>query len=140
MPSEFRKMKSDPQHCKASLYQEFLPIGYTYDTYTVTTDDGYILNMFRLHKKFHKLANIGKPVIFLQHGLGMSGDAYIIHHEKEALGFMLVEAGFDVWIGNARGTKYSYTHKTYDHNSEEFWQFSWQQMAVHDIPTCLNYV
>lgn len=126
--------------CRVDLFAQIIPAGYKFDTHQVITDDGYIINMFRLKQKFSDKPNIGGPVIYLQHGLGVSADAWVVHHEKEALGLMLVSAGFDVWLGNARGSKYSYYHQTLDHDSKEYWAFSWQQMALHDITTSLKYV
>lgn len=126
--------------CSVKLFSQIIPEGYGYETHQVVTEDGYILNLFRLKSKGNKQVNFNKPVIYLQHGLGASADSWVIHHEKEALGLMLVNSGFDVWLGNARGTKYSYYHKTFNPDQKEYWDFSWQDMAQHDIPTSLKYI
>jgi len=43
--------------------------------------------------------------------------------------------GYDVWIGNNRGTEYSQNHTTYDAagaTAEEYWNFSWADMSNDD--------
>ena len=71
----------------------------------VVTDDGYILNMFRIKKAQHVPA--GTPAVFLQHGITDSADCWIMHYADKAPAFQLVNDGYDVWLGNQRGTKYS---------------------------------
>ena len=45
----------------------------------------------------------------------------------------LAEAGYDVWVGNNRGTEYSQTHKHMAPHDPEFWNFQWETMAEHDV-------
>lgn len=55
--------------------------------------------------------------------------------------FVLARAGYDVWLGNSRGSKYSRNHASLDPDADkEFWQYSWQEMAEHDLPAMIDYV
>jgi hypothetical protein len=43
--------------------------------------------------------------------------------------FVIANQGFDVWLGNSRGNKYSREHATKSPDSKDFWDFSWPQMV-----------
>ena len=43
-------------------------------------------------------------------------------------------------MGNFRGNTYSKKHAWLDVNSKQFWEFSWDEMAAHDLPAMLDYV
>ena len=44
----------------------------------------------------------------------------------------LADRGFDVWLGNNKGTHYSQVHDTYDPRDSDFWQFDWSEMGIYD--------
>lgn len=107
------------------------------ECHTVTTDDGYILSLFRLKDSKTKK---GAPVVFLQHGILASAENWVMNGEN-SVAFMLAKRGYDVWLGNHRGTKYSRNHVTLDPNKDEqFWQFSFQELGDFDMPASIDYV
>jgi lysosomal acid lipase/cholesteryl ester hydrolase len=48
--------------------------------------------------------------------------------------------GFDVWLGNNRGNKYSKKSIHHGPNSLAFWAFSIDDFAWHDIPDSIQYI
>lgn len=48
--------------------------------------------------------------------------------------------GFDIWLANNRGNKYSCTNSKLSSNSKEFWDFSFQEMAEIDLPLFIQTV
>ena len=105
------------------------------------TKDDYILNMFRIPYS-HRIQNQNKtrPVVFLQHGLLCSSDSFLASGADNALAYNLADAGYDVWLGNARGNTYSRQHKHITPESSEFWNFSWHEIGVYDLASMLDYV
>ncbi|XP_077292438.1 lipase 3-like [Arctopsyche grandis] len=114
--------------------------GFPVEVHEVKTDDEYILTMHRIPEGKTNKGGV-RPPVFLQHGVLMSSDDWIINGPEKALAYLLAEAGFDVWMGNARGNTYSRKHATLnpDKNSK-FWKFSWHEIALHDLPAMIDYV
>ncbi len=104
--------------------------------------------MFRIPGKKEELRedalSQGKPAIFLQHGILDSADTWIMHYEEEAPAFILANAGYDVWLGNTRGNKYSREHQylmpDYSGDKEEFFDFSFDEMAEYDVTANIDYI
>ncbi|OQD74284.1 hypothetical protein PENDEC_c011G03969 [Penicillium decumbens] len=123
--------------------------GYEAEEHIVQTGDGYLLGLHRLpYRKGEEGArvnqgagSISKKVVYLHHGLLMSSEVWVaLTHEHRCLPFQLVEKGYDVWLGNNRGNKYAKKSVFFSPGSNEFWDFSIDQFAFHDIPNSIEYI
>lgn len=59
----------------------------------------------------------------------------------DSLAFLLANSGYDVWLGNTRGSTYSLNHTHLDHRYDvKYWDFSFHEMAIYDLPTMIDYI
>lgn len=123
--------------------------GFDAESHEVHTADGYILTMHRLKVKGD--GQHRRPVL-LQHGLMGSSMDFVVNsphvyapntHDPtlgDNLAFDLLLSGFDVWLSNSRGNAYSNRHVKFTPKDREFWNFSYDQMALFDLPAMIEHV
>ncbi|KAI3540760.1 ab-hydrolase associated lipase region [Colletotrichum abscissum] len=123
--------------------------GYEAEEHVLQTKDGYLLGLHRLAwKKGEEEQKINsgpgslkKKVLYLHHGLLMNSEVWVcLTDEQRCLPFVLVEKGYDVWFGNNRGNKYSKKSVHHSPKSTDFWNFSIDEFAFHDIPDSISYI
>lgn len=80
-----------------------------------------------------------KPVVLLYHGFLMSSEVWVCNvDEYRNLPLLLAHRGYDVWLGNARGNKYSQNHLWRNPRHQDFWEFSINEFAMSDLPDTVN--
>uniref|UniRef100_A0A8C6XA06 Partial AB-hydrolase lipase domain-containing protein n=1 Tax=Naja naja TaxID=35670 RepID=A0A8C6XA06_NAJNA len=127
--------------CFFSQSQMISHHGYPSEEYEVLTEDGYYLTINRIPWGRKNIAVIDpKSVVFLQHGISGEASHWVENMANNSLGFILADAGYDVWLGNSRGTSMSQRHQTFSVDQEEFWNFSFHEMAMYDLPATINFI
>ncbi|KAF7831729.1 triacylglycerol lipase 2-like [Senna tora] len=114
--------------------------GYACEEHLVTTQDGYILSMQRIPVGQSRGSLGNRPPILLQHGLFMDGITWLLLPPSRSLAFLLADNGFDVWLANTRGTKYSHKHTSLAPNDSAYWDWSWDELVAYDLPSTFQYV
>ncbi|XP_014214102.1 lipase 3 isoform X2 [Copidosoma floridanum] len=114
--------------------------GYQAESHQVETEDGYLLTVHRIPGNETHPDPDGKPVVLLQHGvLGSSAD-WVMLGPNQSLAYILSDAGYDVWLGNSRGNTYSKAHVNMSSSDSKFWEFSWHEMGIFDLPGTIDHI
>ncbi|CAB4304584.1 unnamed protein product [Prunus armeniaca] len=114
--------------------------GYACEEHTVTTQDGYILSMQRIPVRKSGEASGNRIPVLLQHGLLMDGITWLLLPPDQSLAFLLADNGYEVWLGNTRGTKYSLGHTSLSPDDPAYWEWSWDELVAYDLPATFQYV
>lgn len=83
-----------------------------------------------------------RPPIFFVHGFAETSDTWVLNHANNTPAFVAVNQGYDVWLGNSRGNKYSSGHLSLDpkEDAQKYWDFDWVEMGRYDVPACVDYI
>lgn len=113
---------------------------YPAEIHVVTTKDGYILKLHRIpDPALQKVADYSaeqldpsssnnqldgfRGVVLLMHGLFSTAADFVVTGPENGLSFVLADAGYDVWMGNARGTRFSRKNLNLSPKDAAFWNF-----------------
>ncbi|XP_061708431.1 uncharacterized protein LOC133518765 [Cydia pomonella] len=110
--------------------------------YNVVTNDQYILRIFRLTYENYKVTFEKYPVL-LVHGLFQSSDRFLQQRENQSLAFKLQDFGYDVWLANFRGNKYSRSHTSFGPETKYkaiFFNYTYEEIALHDIAATVDFI
>ncbi|XP_034947807.1 lipase 1-like [Chelonus insularis] len=108
--------------------------GYRLEVHNVTTEDGYILTVHRIP------GGKGAQPILLMHGLLCNSALWLVSGREQSLVYVLADQGYDVWLGNNRGNNYGLNHINLTTDDTEFWDFSFYEMAIYDLPAMINHI
>lgn len=112
--------------------------GYKAESHTITTEDGYILTVHRIPNIRSEVSS--RKTVLLHHGLLGSSAEWVIPGPGKGLAYTLSDAGYDVWMANARGNTYSKAHIFHKIVSNEFWNFTFHEIGYYDLPAVIDYI
>ena len=99
---------------------------YTWEAFEVTTEDGYILTTFHItgSTETGPFTPTYNPVL-IQHGNLQDAASWLAsYNEGKPMPLILADHGYDIWMGNNRGTEYSRGNANgLTTDSEEYWAF-----------------
>ncbi|KAH8378077.1 hypothetical protein KR093_009049 [Drosophila rubida] len=107
--------------------------GYQAEVHRVETKDGYLLGV-------HRIPRPGAQPVLMVHGLGDSSATWVLSGPCCGLAYLLSERGYDVWLMNIRGNRYSRRHRRYVPLMRQFWDFSFHENGIYDIPATIDYI
>ncbi|KAJ6653578.1 hypothetical protein lerEdw1_009076, partial [Lerista edwardsae] len=115
--------------------------GYPNEQHQILTADGYLLQADRIPYGVQSPEKKGpRPVVLLVHGILAEGRCWIANLPNNSLAFFLADAGYDVWILNFRGNTWSRRHQNLSIDQEQFWDFSFHEMGIYDVPATINFI
>ncbi|KAB1211763.1 Triacylglycerol lipase 2 [Morella rubra] len=115
--------------------------GYKCQELEVTTKDGYILSVQRIPEgRVPGGGNNRRQPVLIQHGVLVDGMTWFLNPPEQNLPMILADNGFDVWIANTRGTRFSRRHTTLDPDKPAFWSWSWDELVSFDLPAVFDFV
>eukprot|EP01071_Lankesteria_metandrocarpae_P008340 Lankesteria_metandrocarpae@DN4941_c0_g1_i3.p1 len=77
--------------------------------------------------------------VLMMHGIMMSSEVFVCNAHL-SLPVFLFKLGYDVWLANNRGNKYSWMHRTLRRHDPKYWDFSIDELAAYDVPAFVNRV
>ena len=122
-----------------NYYKDYIKtLGYKLEEHEVITEDFYKLSLFHFVPKFPVDPN---KVVYLQPGF-MCVAWVFLQNGKDSLPFLLMEKGYDVWIGHNRGTIHSLGHvsKNSQESNSDYWDFNLDDYALLDLPSNIEAV
>ncbi|XP_034243537.1 lipase 3-like isoform X2 [Thrips palmi] len=115
--------------------------GYLGDHHWATTEDGYLLSLFRIRNEtaLRAMGREKSPVLVMP-GLACNAAIWVLLGPGKALAYLLADRGYDVWLGNYRGGMYARRHANLTDQDAAFWDFSFDDIGRLDVPALLQEV
>lgn len=116
--------------------------GYKPESHHIYTEDGFVLTIHRMVQSTNAFftEQFEKGVVMLHHGLLGSSEDWLLLETHSTLPALLSNSGYDVWLLNARGNKYTTITFSKFRHSYTSRDFSWHEIGVYDLPAVITYI
>ncbi|EAA00061.4 AGAP011718-PA, partial [Anopheles gambiae str. PEST] len=108
---------------------------YPIEKHVLTTTDGYILKLHRIRPNA-----TFRGTVLLMPGLFSTAADFVVTGPENGLAFVLADAGYDVWLANVRGSRFSRKNIKLSVADSEFWDFSFHEIGTIDLPAIIDYI
>jgi len=108
--------------------------GYMCNPISADTTDDWTISLFHIPATTTSFDR--KAPVILQHGLMDTCFSFILNEPSDSLAYLLADSGYDVYLSNSRGTRYT-NHTGLTRTDSAFWDFSWDEMAQYDVPAII---
>eukprot|EP01067_Filipodium_phascolosomae_P003293 Filipodium_phascolosomae@DN2596_c0_g1_i18.p1 len=102
-------------------------------------EEHVVLTPDRFKLVLHRIPGNDGPAVMFMHGLMMNSECWLAN-ENLSYPIYLHKLGYDIWMANNRGNKYSWMHENHKRNHPKYWDFSIDELAQYDVPTCIEYI
>jgi len=134
VPQKQKQVLQQPLNTDNRTCQDIITsLGYPYEAYRVTTEDGHVLLLERIPRRE------SRKVVFLQHGVLDSSISWVSNGVVGSQAFAAFDQGYDVFLGNLRGLA-SREHVDKHISSKKYWNFSVNEHGLQDIPAMMTKV
>ncbi|KAL1481624.1 hypothetical protein MTO96_034338 [Rhipicephalus appendiculatus] len=118
----------------------------------VTTKDGYVIEVDRVPRgRQDGQGGTSRYPVLLVTALLCASDIWFLNYPSQSLGkcfkpfsttvgFLLADAGFDVWSMNTREVSRYSNHTTLSKDDPAYWKFSFDEIGRYDIPAVVDHV
>ena len=118
--------------------QEYLTVdeiiggyGFAIERHDVTTEDGYILSLWRLTRPDQSEEPTSRPIVLISHSILYAGEHYLMHGPDLSPAIYFYNLGYDVFLNNLRGSTYSRRHQTLNPDTDrEFWAINYSSYEI----------
>ncbi|CAI2369519.1 unnamed protein product [Moneuplotes crassus] len=126
---------------RMSVRERAEALGFEYEEYQITTEDGYILSLMRIPNGPESPSDItNKEPILLSHPAFQAGESFTRLGGVYSPAFYLANQGKDVWLYNLRGNTYSRQHVSLNPSiDDEYWEF-YIDTVRFDYMACVEFI
>lgn len=110
-----------------------LRAGYPLEEHSVTTADGYVLQMHRIPRRG------ARDVVLFQHGVLDTSLGWVALGPGGSAAFAAHDAGFDVWLANTRANP-PRLNVNPERKGAKYWRYSANDLALDDLPAQINHI
>lgn len=142
-------LEDEPYHDSFAVHDYVKRQNYDVEDSIVWTSDGHQLLLHRISSP--NVTAYRKHPVLLMHGLLQSSGVYV-STGRRSLAYLLIDLGYDVWLGNSRGlpidktTTYLSNDKLHDNKGKQDskkkknWNFDIHDLASYDLPAIIDHV